>query len=61
MAKPCGNLLDMFLGLGLLAFSCAKLGSSLNMKKLKALTQGTCPGDFRMARSFSGDLLFLYI
>jgi hypothetical protein len=36
-------------------------GSSLHMKRPKALTQGTCPGGFGMARSFSGDLLFLYI
>jgi hypothetical protein len=31
------------------------------MIRLKALTQETCPGDFRMARSFSSGLLFLYI
>jgi hypothetical protein len=31
------------------------------MIRLKALTQGTCPGDFRLARSLSSDLLFLYI
>jgi hypothetical protein len=36
-------------------------GSPLHMKRPKVLIQGTCPGDFRMARSFSGDLLFLYI
>jgi hypothetical protein len=36
-------------------------GSSLHMKRHKALTQGTCPGDFRIARSFSSDLFFLYI
>jgi hypothetical protein len=37
------------------------IGSSLHMIRLKALTQGTCPGDFRMAGSLSSDLLFLYI
>jgi hypothetical protein len=31
------------------------------MKRPKALTQGTCPGDVRMARSFSSKMLFLYI
>jgi hypothetical protein len=36
-------------------------GSSLHMIRLIALTQGTCPGDFRMARLLSSDLLFLYI
>jgi hypothetical protein len=38
-------------------------GSSLHMKRLKALTQRTFPGDFRMAWSFFAHwrfVLFLY-